>query len=134
MYKRMLKDRGKVFIIDVTNRDGAQTAQIQLSKLSRTMINLFLDDMGVFQSEFGFPTLQHEKKYINANLKLVQKGVIKRLRLQGWCRAVKEDVHMSFNNCQDLKHINLSAPTSDIMIKSKFQGKRKWNTIVEIST
>lgn len=131
MHRAMLRDTGKIFIIDVTNRDGAQTARISMSKLARTMINLFLDEMGVFQSELGFPTLNHEKKYINANLKLVQKGVIKCLRLQGWCRALKEDVDQSFSNCPDLKHISLSAPTSDIMIKSKFQGKKNWDTIVE---
>jgi len=48
-------DDGKIYIIDVTNRDGVQTAKLGLSKLAKTMINLHLNSMGVFQSEFGFP-------------------------------------------------------------------------------
>ena len=51
---------GKIYIIDVTNRDGVQTAKLGLSKLEKTMINIYLNEMGVFQSEFGFPTTRHE--------------------------------------------------------------------------
>ena len=121
----------KIQIIDVTNRDGAQAARLVVSKLSRTMINLYLDKMGIFQSELGFPALGHEKNYINANLELVKRGVIKRLRLQGWCRAKKEDVTLAFENCPDLKHINISVPASDIMIQGKFQGKKCWNDLLK---
>jgi homocitrate synthase NifV len=73
-----------IHLIDVTNRDGVQTSRILLSKLAKTMINVYLDDMGLFQSEIGFPTLKHEVDYINANLDLVKKGTIKNLRLEGW--------------------------------------------------
>lgn len=37
---------GKIHIIDVTNRDGVQTAKLGLSKLEKTMVNLYLNDMG----------------------------------------------------------------------------------------
>ena len=47
---------GKIYLIDVTNRDGVQTAWLGLSKLGKTMINMYLKEMGVFQSEFGLPT------------------------------------------------------------------------------
>ena len=46
----------RIYIIDVTNRDGVQTARLGLSKLEKTMINIYLNEMGIFQSEFGFPT------------------------------------------------------------------------------
>ena len=59
-----------IHLIDVTNRDGVQTSRILLSKLAKTMINVYLDDMGLFQSEIGFPALKHEVNYINANLDL----------------------------------------------------------------
>ena len=39
----------KIYIIDVTNRDGVQTAKLGLSKLEKTMINLYLDEMGIFR-------------------------------------------------------------------------------------
>ena len=120
----------KVYLIDVTNRDGVQTSRILLPKLSKTMLNLYLDEMGLFQSEVGFPTLKHEVGYINANLELAKQGVIKRLHLEGWCRAIVEDVELTFKNCPDLKHINVSMSTSDIMIQGKFQGKKGWDDIL----
>ncbi len=120
----------KVYLVDVTNRDGVQTSRILLPKLSKTMLNLYLDEMGVFQSEIGFPTLKHEVGYINANLELAKLGVIKRIHLEGWCRAVPADVELTFKNCPDLKHVNVSISTSEIMIQGKFQGKRQWNDII----
>jgi len=120
----------EIYFIDVTNRDGVQTSRILLPKLAKTMINLYLDEMGVFQSEIGFPTLKHERNYINANLALAKAGAFKRTRLQGWCRAITSDVELAFQNCPDLRHLNLSVSTSDIMINGKFQGKTTWEDIV----
>ncbi len=119
-----------IYLIDVTNRDGVQTSRILLSKLAKTMINLYLDEMGVFQSEIGFPTLNHEINYINANLELAKRGVIKRMHLEGWCRAVKEDVELTFKNCPDIKHLNISISTSEIMIQGKFQGRKVWKDVL----
>ncbi|KPK36880.1 MAG: homocitrate synthase [Nitrospira bacterium SG8_35_1] len=119
-----------IYLIDVTNRDGVQTSRILLSKLAKTMINLYLDDMGVFQSEIGFPTLKQEVNYINANLDLVKKGVIKNIRLEGWCRAVPEDIELALKNCPEIKHLNISISTSDIMIEGKFQGRKTWKDVL----
>ena len=65
---------GKIYIIDVTNRDGVQTAKLGLSKLEKTLINVYLNEMGIFQSEFGFPTTHHESHYLQANLELARVG------------------------------------------------------------
>jgi len=121
----------KIYIIDVTNRDGVQTSRICLSKLQKTMINLYLDKMGIFQSEFGFPTTNHEINYLNANLELYERKVIKRLRLSGWVRAIREDVKLAFKNIPSLKHINVSISTSDQMIKHKFRGKLDYDTVIK---
>ncbi|HET6515519.1 MAG TPA: homocitrate synthase [Thermodesulfovibrionales bacterium] len=123
--------KNKVYLIDVTNRDGVQTSRIMLPKLSKTMLNIYLDEMGVYQSEIGFPTLKHEIHYINANLDLAGAGGIKRLHLQGWCRALPDDVELSFRNCPDLRHLNLSVSTSPLMIQGKFQGRKTWKDVVE---
>lgn len=120
-----------VYLIDVTNRDGVQTSRILLPKLSKTMMNLYLDEMGIYQSEVGFPTLKHEVNYINANLELARQGAIKRLHLEGWCRAVPGDVRLTFTNCPGLKHLNVSMSTSDIMLQGKFQGKKNWKDIIK---
>ncbi len=68
--------RNKIYIIDVTNRDGVQTSRLGLAKLQKTMINVMLNDMGVFGSEFGFPATHHETNYLNANLELARKGFL----------------------------------------------------------
>ena len=119
-----------IYLIDVTNRDGVQTSRIMLSKLAKTMLNMYLDDMGIYQSEIGFPTLKHEMNYINANLDLVKKGVIKKMHLEGWCRAVPGDIELTFKNCPDIKHLNISISTSDIMIEGKFQGRKTWKDVM----
>lgn len=113
----------KIYIIDVTNRDGVQTSRICLSKLEKTMINLYLSKMGVFQSEFGFPTTSHEINYLNANLELARMGVFGEMRLGGWIRATEKDVALAFKQVPGLEHVNLSISTSDQMILYKFKGK-----------
>lgn len=124
---------GKIYIVDVTNRDGVQTSRLGLAKLQKTIINLMLDDMGITQSEFGFPTTQHELNYLNANLELVERNVFKNTRLSGWMRAISSDVEKSFANVPKLKHCNLSQSTSDQMIAGKYLGKKTKKDIL-IST
>jgi isopropylmalate/homocitrate/citramalate synthase len=124
----------KIYLLDVTNRDGVQTAKLGLSKLEKTLINIYLNDMGVFQSEFGFPTTQHEINYLRANLELAEMGVIGRLRLGGWIRAMASDVKLTFRNVPGIKHLALSISTSDQMINGKFQGKKTRKDIVRDMT
>ncbi len=124
----------KIYLIDVTNRDGVQTAKLGLSKLEKTMINIYLNEMGVFQSEFGFPTTRHETNYLLANLELAKMGVLKPIRLGGWIRAVAEDVETTFERVPTIKHLNLSISTSDQMINFKFQGKKNKNSVIKDMT
>jgi len=115
--------KNKIYIIDVTNRDGVQTAKLGLAKLEKTMINISLNEMGIFQSEFGFPVTRHETNYLNANLELARSGTLSPIRLSGWMRATTEDVKKAFAKVPKLKHLNLSVSTSDQMIVNKFKGK-----------
>ncbi len=124
----------KIYIVDVTNRDGVQTSRICLSKLQKTMINLYLDQMGIFQSEYGFPMTGHESNYLKANLDLVRKGAIKNLRLSGWIRAIKGDVESAFRNIPGIEYLNLSISTSDQMIKHKFQGRLDHKGVIKNMT
>jgi len=120
-----------IFLIDVTNRDGVQTSRICLSKLQKTMINLMLDEMGVFQSEFGFPITHHETNYLNANLELAAKGAFKNIRLGGWLRATADDVKLAFKMVPKIRHVNLSISTSDQMILHKFKGKLDHASVIQ---
>ncbi len=118
----------KIEFIDVTNRDGEQTARISLSKLQKTVINWLLDQMGVYQSEMGFPLTAHEANYINANVALTKQNcgengpLIKRIQLSGWSRALASDVKIAQERT-DVEHFNLSISTSEQMLEWKFQGK-----------
>ncbi|OGC06450.1 homocitrate synthase [candidate division WOR-1 bacterium RIFOXYA2_FULL_36_21] len=124
----------KVYLIDVTNRDGVQTSRIGLAKLEKTIINMYLDEMGVFQSEFGFPFTHHETNYLNANLELVETGALSTLRLEGWARGIVKDVEISFKLVPKIKHLNLSISTSPLMWELKFAGKIADNEIIKSMT
>ncbi len=114
----------KIYLIDVTNRDGVQTAKLGLSKLAKTMINIYLNEIGVYQSEFGFPTTRHESYYLRANLKLQDMGILQPIRLGGWIRATVEDVEKAYQLVPEIEDLNLSISTSSQMINGKFLGRK----------
>ncbi len=123
----------KIYFVDVTNRDGVQTSRLGLAKLEKTIINLMLDDMGITQSEFGFPTTKHEINYLNGNLELVERNVISKTKLSGWMRGIVSDVELSFKNVPMLKNINLSQSTSEQMINGKYMGKKTPQDIINMT-
>lgn len=123
----------KIYFVDVTNRDGVQTSRLGLAKLQKTIINLMLDDMGITQSEFGFPTTRHEINYLNGNLELVKRGVISTTKLSGWMRGIAEDVELSYKNVPELKNLNLSQSTSEQMINGKYLGKKTPQEIINMT-
>ena len=123
----------KIYFVDVTNRDGVQTSRLGLAKLQKTIINLMLDDMGITQSEFGFPTTSHEINYLNGNLELVERKVITKTKLSGWMRGIADDVELSFKNVPKLKHLNLSQSTSEQMINGKYLGKKTPDDIIKMT-
>jgi len=98
------------------------------------MINLYLNEMGIFQSEFGFPLTHHETNYLNANLELARKDVLKPIRLGGWLRATKDDVRTAFKLVPGIEHLNLSISTSDQMIIHKFKGRLDHSSVIKEMT
>ena len=129
----MAASENLIYFVDVTNRDGVQTSRLGLAKLQKTIINLMLDDMGITQSEFGFPTTRHELNYLNGNLQLVDRGVITKTKLSGWMRGIAKDVFESFQNVPRLTYCNLSQSTSDQMINGKFQGKKTREDVLKMT-
>ena len=128
----MPNKKNTIYFVDVTNRDGVQTSRLGLAKLQKTMINYYLNDMGISQSEFGFPTTRHEKNYLNGNLELVDRRVIDKTKLSGWSRAIPEDVALSFQNVPRLQYINLSQSTSKQMLQGKYQGRKTGDDLIEL--
>jgi len=116
----------EIHFLDVTNRDGVQTARTGLSKFGKVMVNFYLGRLGVSQSEIGFPFLFHEVPYVQACIALGEAGAFGGLRLSGWCRAVPQDVEAAVAvqaGGTGLRHYNVSISTSDQMIQHKFRGK-----------
>src|SRR3990170_4320838 len=110
-----------IHFIDVTNRDAVQASRIKLAKLQKTMVNIYLGQLGIYQSEFAFPYTRHEYNYIRANLELASMGAMGNIILEGWCRALGLDVASCLPT--GVEHLNLSISTSDQMIQYKFKGK-----------
>ena len=126
-----------IHFLDVTNRDGVQTARTGLSKFGKVMVNFYLGRLGVAQSEIGFPFLFHEVPYVRACLALAEAGAFGDLRLSGWCRAVPADVEAAVAvraGAARLRHYNLSISTSDQMIAHKFRGKLDRAAIIDEMT
>ncbi|MEU9843775.1 hypothetical protein AB0C69_31720 [Actinomadura sp. NPDC048032] len=123
----------QIHFLDVTNRDGVQTARTGLSKFGKTMVNFYLGRLGVAQSEIGFPFLFHEVPYVRAQIALAEAGAFGDLRLSGWCRGVAADVEKAARvraGGTGLAHYNLSISTSDYMIANKFRGRLDRDAII----
>ena len=122
----------KIYILDVTNRDGVQTSRLGLAKLEKSLLNMQLNEMGIFQSEIGFPNTRHELNYLNANIELAEMGVLAPMRLAGWTRATVSDVKEARQLVPRLQHINISLSTSDQMIQGKFGGKKSRDDVIQM--
>src|SRR5271155_5475262 len=123
-----------IHFLDVTNRDGVQTARTGLSKFGKVMVNFYLGRLGVAQSEIGFPFLFHEVPYVRACLALAEAGAFGDLRLSGWCRAVPAAVEAAVSvtgpGGRGLRYYNVSISTSDQMIAHKFRGRLDRTAII----
>jgi len=122
----------KIYFIDVTNRDTVQASRINLSKLQKTMVNIYLGEMGVHQSEFAFPCADNEQNYIEGNLELAERGAMRSLILEGWCRAIVSDVETAV--ASGVGDLNVSISTSDQMITHKFQGRLDREAVIREMT
>jgi len=119
----------RIHFIDVTNRDTVQASRINLSKLQKTMVNIYLGEIGIHQSEFAFPCADNEQNYIQGNLELRDKGATGSLVLEGWCRAIVSDVTTAL--ATGVTDLNVSISTSDQMILHKFRGRLDREAVIQ---
>jgi len=123
----------QIHFLDVTNRDGVQTARTGLSKFGKIMVNFYLGRLGVAQSEVGFPFLFHEAPYVRACVAMADAGAFGSLRLSGWCRAVAPPGAAAPPGVPDRpgqRPNKQSISTSDQMIAHKFRGKLDRDSII----
>ena len=119
----------RVYFIDVTNRDAVQASRINLSKLQKTMVNIYLGQLGVHQSEFAFPCADNEQNYIEGNLELKATGAMKSIILEGWCRAIVSDVADAVST--GVTDLNISASVSEQMMEHKYHGKPDRKAVIQ---
>ncbi len=107
-----------IHIIDTTNRDGVRTANLNLSPLQKTMINLQLNELGICESEIGVAVSRYQDNYINGNLRLQEIGVLTPIRLRGWINAMKTEEEAVTRT--KLKHVYLSVPSYAPLIRAHY--------------
>jgi isopropylmalate/homocitrate/citramalate synthase len=107
-----------IHIIDSTNRDGVRTANLNLSPLQKTMINLQLNELGVAESEMGVAVSRYQDNYISGNLKLQELGVLSPIKLRGWINAMQDEEEAVTKT--KLKHIYLSVPSYGPLIRAHY--------------
>lgn len=120
----------KIYIIDVTNRDGVQTPFVHLSKIQKTLIILYLKCMGVTRIECGFPNTKHEIHYLNAIQELDE---FKGITLIGWIPTGQKFIEGARKKVPALKHLTISISTSKLLIETKWPGKAFSDILKEIT-
>jgi isopropylmalate/homocitrate/citramalate synthase len=125
--------RPTIYLLDVTNRDAVQTSRISLSKFQKTMVNWYLSQMGIHQSEMGFPTYKHEINYINGNVALAEQGLFGDMILSGWTPAKADLVEKAIAQT-NIQNLNISVSTSRIMTEGKFEGRMDREDIIHMMT
>ncbi|GAH22081.1 unnamed protein product, partial [marine sediment metagenome] len=75
----------------------------------------------------------HETNYLNADLELAKMAVLEPIILEGWIRAIPEDVEKA-TKLTKVEHLNLSISTSEQMIRGKFKGKFSKEHVIRVMT
>lgn len=107
-----------MLINDTTLRDGEQAPYVAFNLKEKLEIATLLDAAGADELEIGIPAMgQDEQNAIKEILALRLNA-----RCMTWNRATLDDLESSFK-C-GAKAVDLSIPTSDIMIGVKFGGNK----------
>ncbi|NLI13431.1 homocitrate synthase [Pelotomaculum propionicicum] len=111
---------GNLKFADTTLRDGEQAPGVAFTVGEKVQIAKMLDSLGIEYIEAGIPAMgPPEDEAIKEILDLGLKAVI-----STWNRANISDIKASL--ACGAKHIHVSAPVSDIQIKTKLCKNRTW--------
>lgn len=116
-----------IFIVDTTLRDGEQSPGKVFTQKEKVNIAKYLDQKGIYQIEAGIPAMGEDEK---ETIKMIidnKKDII----ISTWNRMNKGDILHSIECNPQIIHI--SAPTSDMQIRSKLNKDKKWvkNNLIE---
>ncbi|MBI4318297.1 MAG: homocitrate synthase [Chloroflexi bacterium] len=110
----------QLHLVDLTLRDGEQTAGVVFAQGEKVRIAKLLDEVGVRFIEVGMPALGIEEQnciraIVNADLKA---------ELIAFCRPNVQEIEAAAE-C-GVGAVTISASTSDIHLKKKFNKPREW--------
>jgi homocitrate synthase NifV len=109
-----------VYFVDTTLRDGEQAPGVAFTVREKVRMAKMLDALGVDQVEVGTPVMgPPEDEAVKGIVRLGLKTVV-----STWNRVNIADINASLN-C-GVKNVHVSAPVSDIHIKSKLGKNRRW--------
>lgn len=109
-----------IYVVDTTLRDGEQKAGIALGLKDKIEIAKILSHMEIYQIEAGIPAMGGtEKRSISEMVGLGLKS-----KISSWNRISIEDINHSIDCRVDIIHV--SAPTSELQIKSKLGKDKTW--------
>ncbi len=110
----------KVHLVDLTLRDGEQTAGVVFAQGEKVRIAKLLDEIGVEHIEVGMPSVgKEEQQSIKA---IVASGL--RAELIAFCRPEPDEIRAAAD-C-GVGSVTLSTSTSDQHIQRKFKQSREW--------
>lgn len=109
-----------VFFLDTTLRDGEQAPGVAFTVEEKVQIAKMLDALGIDQIEAGTPVMGPPEN--EAVKKIAQLGL--KSIISTWNRVSIVDINASLS-C-GVKNVHVSAPVSDIHIKSMLGKSREW--------
>ena len=107
-------------LIDVTLRDGEQTAGVVFARHEKTRIAALLEEIGIPALEAGYPVLsEQEQESIRAIVDASQN-----MDVSAFCRARPGDIEAAVRS--GVSAIIISISTSDLHLQRAFNKPREW--------
>lgn len=115
--------KNRIQIFDTTLRDGEQAPGFSMNIHEKARLALQLELMGVDVIEAGFPV--SSKGDFNAVCEIAK--IIKKCKVAGLARAIKEDIDLAWNAVKEAKfpRIHTFIATSDIHMMHKLKKSRE---------
>ncbi len=115
-----LQNSRQLNLVDLTLRDGEQTAGVVFAHGEKVRIAKLLDEIGVRYIEVGIPSLGPEEQ---RSIKAIVESKLQ-AKLIAFCRPELEDIRAAAACGVDA--VTISIPTSDILLQKKLNKPRQW--------
>jgi isopropylmalate/homocitrate/citramalate synthase len=105
----------KIYMYDVTLRDGEQCPGVVFRKGDKTAIAKVLDEVGVPRIEAGMPAVSEDD--FQAVKEIANLGLSAKVKC--FCRAMKDDIDLALK--ADVWGVVIELPSSEMLIETGYQ-------------